>query len=411
MIEKIYYNHFRRFSKETKGKIVKNEILILIKLGTIIIFHIYLYGNTYINFQTTFNKKNTIKPLIEINDNIYNNKTRLTKKVSEIFYKQGFVNINDVENTINFNKYLIINNYTDEINIGVQVAPNFILPTMITLASIMDSQNLKTKIRLHIAVVLNFTVYDMLKIYSLRNKIRNDTEFNFYNASEVEKDLNGLNTKGPGAVAKHILPKLLPNDVKKILIFDTGDLLVLRDLKDVYNWDMKDNIYVGIPGPKIGQRSVITKQIYKYYINIGSYLTNVTKFKSENMYNKFVKYKNYYHSCVGDEDLLNDISIGKVGFYPLKYGHYPAFKNDKKYDKNSYILKYYYRNKTSIKRIPKNIIEYFKSGYNPIVIHQYNGKWSEGSGLTIFRRIAQYYIRYAGILEETCKKYPGYCIK
>ena len=184
---------------------------------------------------------------------------------------------------------------------------------MMTLASIMDSQIKRTRIRFHIAVVLNFSVMDMLKIYSLRYRIRENTEFNFYNAKQVEKDLMGLNTRGAGVTSILLLPQLLPDDVTKLLVFDTGDLIVLRDLTEQYNWDMKDKMYVGVPGGRIGQKSLVTKQIYKTYINIGSFLVNVTKVKSENMYEKFVKYKNYYHSRIGEQDLLNDIAIGKVG--------------------------------------------------------------------------------------------------
>ena len=125
------------------------------------------------------------------------------------------------------------------------------------------------------------------------------------------------------------------------------------------------------------------------------------------MYEKFVKYKNYYHSNIGDQDLLNDISIGRVGMYPIKFGVYspfiddsqpivPTFKNINK-DLNDYLS--------------QNINEYLKVGYIPYVIHQWNEKWNKGSGLTIYRRITQYYIRYDGIWEETCKKFPGYCIK
>ena len=38
---------------------------------------------------------------------------------------------------------------------------------MITVASIMDSQNKNTGIRLHFIVVLGFNVENMLKIYSI----------------------------------------------------------------------------------------------------------------------------------------------------------------------------------------------------------------------------------------------------
>ena len=58
-----------------------------------------------------------------------------------------------------------------------------------TLASIMDSQNYDTKIRFHIAVVLDFNIDHMFKIYSLRSRIREDVEFIFYNAKLLLKDL------------------------------------------------------------------------------------------------------------------------------------------------------------------------------------------------------------------------------
>ena len=88
----------------------------------------------------------------------------------------------------------------------------------------------------------------MLKIYSLRKKIRDDAEFNFYNASRVEKDLVNLNLKGLDAVVKFLLPQLLAEDIKRLLVFDTGELIVLKDSTEQYNWDKKNNLYVKVPG-------------------------------------------------------------------------------------------------------------------------------------------------------------------
>ena len=276
---------------------------------------------------------------------------------------------------------------------------------MMTIASVMDTQHSEKRIRFHIAIVEDFQISDMIKIYSLRRKIRNETEFNFYNTSKVEKDLIGLNTKGSGIVSRLLLPKLLPNDINKLLFLDTGDLLVIRDLSDLFDWDMKNNIIVGVPDSRIGHKSLITKQIYKSYINIGSSLINVTLYKNDNVYEKLVKYKNYYHSYCGEQDLLNDILFGKIGMYPIKYGQISLFKNDD----TPLIPDYYNKNLKSL--FPQNKTEYLKTGYIPYIIHQWNSKWYKGFGLTIFRRIAQYYIRYAGIWEEMCKKFPGYCIK
>ncbi len=293
--------------------------------------------------------------------------------------------------------------------------PSYILRTMMTLASIIDSQKLTTKLRLHFAVVLGFTPEQMLKIYSLREKLRDDVEFNFYNAKRVETELKNLNIKGPGAVAKLLLPQLLPNDIDKLIIFDTGDLLVLRDLYTMYNWNISEYLYLGIPGRKVGHYALITKKKFNIYINTGSMLVNVKKVKSENIYEKFVKYKDVYNSHVGDQDLLNDIAFGKIGYLPMKFGIRAPYKNDKDSDKPLLNNPFYHSFKKYFKfkkiLIPKNIMKAIQLGNNPIVIHQFNGKWMYGKGLTIYRRLAQYYIKLAGIWDEMCEKLPGYCKK
>ena len=83
-----------------------------------------------------------------------------------------------------------------EINVGAAFDTKYLLLAMFTFASIMDSQNLETKLRLHFAVVDYFSVESMIKIYTLRDKIREDVEFNFYNAKKIETDLRYTNPKG-----------------------------------------------------------------------------------------------------------------------------------------------------------------------------------------------------------------------
>ena len=220
--------------------------------------------------------------------------------------------------------------------------PNYVLRVMMTLASIIDSQKSQRKLRFHLAVVLSFNAKDMLKIYSLRNKIRDDVEFNFYNAKRVETELKDLNTKGPGAVAKLLLPELLADDIDRLIIFDTGDLLVLRDLYTMYNWNINDYLYLGIPGKKVGYYALITKKKFEVYINTGSILVNVKKIKSEKIYEKCVKNKDAYRSAVGDQDLLNDVAFGKIGYLPMKFGIRAPYKNDKESDKPLFNIPFYH---------------------------------------------------------------------
>ena len=309
-------------------------------------------------------------------------------------------------------------NKTNEINIGFQLDSSYILRAMMTLASIIDSQKLSTKLRLHFAVVLGFNVKDMLKIYSLRETIREDVEFNFYNAKKVENDFKGMHPKGPGAIAKILLPHLLPDDIDRLLVFDTGDVLVLRDLHEMYNWNISDYLYMGTPDPAhLGGLASISQKPFNVYINVGNFLLNVKKIKSEKMYEKYLKYKDVYTHIISDQDLLNDVAQNEIGYLPVKYGLFSPFLNDEDSDKletrNQYEI--YEMNEGKLKDtsfyMPKNSNEYFKLSYNPVVIHQWNGKWQEGKGLSIYRRLAQNYIKIAGIWDELCLILPGYCKK
>jgi lipopolysaccharide biosynthesis glycosyltransferase len=354
------------------------------------------------------NKKNDNNG--KINENL------LKKKIKESYELNGHVNINYIESKITNGRFWEKNkDVLNEINIGIQLDPSYVLRGMMTLASIMDSSKSKTKLRFHIAVVLSFSIDNMLKIYSLREKIRNDVEFNYYNAERVETELKYLNSKGPGAVAKLLLPELLEDNFEKLIIFDTGDLLVLRDLNTMYNLNMNDYLYLGIPGGKIGKYAKISKKKYKRYINTGSMLVNIKKVKKEKIYEKCVKYKKEYNDSIGDQDLLNDIAYGKIGYLPMKFGIRSPYRNDLDSDKIIYNIPFHYFYNVFLKEnssfIPKTITKIIQLGYNPIVIHQFNGKWMNGQGMTVYRRISQYYIKLAGIWDEICVKHPGYCLK
>ena len=304
-------------SKTTKTTKIENWLKIIYTTFIFISFVVIelKFGNKKIN-----NKKNED---VNIDMNLFQ------KKIEEKYQKEEFVNLNDIESQIkNGRKWTKNINKQNEINIGFQLDPYYVLRAMITLTSIMDSQKSSTKIRFHFGVVLNFSVADMLKIYTLRKKIREDVEFNFYSAKRVETELKGLNTKGPGAVAKMLLPQLLPDDVNRLLVFDTGDLLVIKDLSEAYNWDMKGCLYAGVPAGSVGNYAKISKKIYDIFISVGSFLIDVKKVKEENMYEKFRRYKNQYSSAVGDQDLFNDVAFGNITYFPFKFGMISPYSND-----------------------------------------------------------------------------------
>lgn len=292
--------------------------------------------------------------------------SKLFKIISEKYKLKNYVNINEIESLFPGGRKWT-KKKKNVINIGIQLDPKYILRVMITLASIIDSQKSETKLRFHFAVVHYFNVEHMLKIYSLRGRIRDDIEFNFYNANKSEIDLINLNPKGPGAVAKLLLPNLLPKDVERLIVFDTGDLLVLRDLTIMYNWKMDNYLCLGIPGGKVGKYAKISKKKYLRYINTGSILINVKKYKFENIYEKCVKNKDAYQNQIGDQDLLNDILFGKVGYLPMKFGIRPPYRIDEDSDivlkENPYKYYSYAYSKANYSFNPQSSSKFIQLGY------------------------------------------------
>ena len=179
--------------------------------------------------------------------------------------------------------------------------------------------------------------------------------------------------------------------------------MVLKDLSEMYNWNMEDKIYYGVIDNSAMKYGPISKKILYNYINTGCFLVDVKKAKSEKIYKKIVDNKNIYKpSIIVDQDYLNDVSYGKIGILPIKFGLTPyktilAYSRYANLTKNYHLLDY------------QNEIN--SQNFNPVIIHQWNGKWIQGRGLIIYRRIAQYYIRFAGIWDEMCQKYPRACAK
>ena len=348
-----------------------------------------------------------------INSNI-NLSQNLLNKISETYKQNGFVNLNEVESSLSGGRTWVKGgDKSKEINVGSAINTKFVLLGMFTIASVMDSQKQETKLRLHFAVVEGFSVESMIKIYTLRDKIREDVEFNFYNAKKVETDLGSINLKGNAVNAKLILPELLPDDVERIIILDLGDSLVFRDLSEMYNWNMEDKIYYGVLDVGVNKYGPFSKKELDIYINTGSILVDVKKAKSEKLYEKIVENKNVIEpKTIYDQDFINDIAYGKIGYLPMRFGLVAPFLEDQDSDRPPYKTVYWNLDNAKYKEkynLPKNQDEMNINALNPVIIHQWNGKWIHGRGLTIYRRIAQYYIRCAGIWDEICLEYPGLC--
>ena len=151
-----------------------------------------------------------------LNINSYLFKKRLKAEITKIFNKIGKININEIENNLlnnrNNNKANLNSfhknsrNIKNIINVGFTLDPEYILETMLTVTSIIKTQNNTTEIVFHFGVTNNFTADNMLKIYELKRRINNLTEFNFYYLKGAIKKMKNFHIKGVACPGKFELP-------------------------------------------------------------------------------------------------------------------------------------------------------------------------------------------------------------
>ena len=347
----------------------------------------------------------------------YNLKNKIIKEISIKYNEFNKVNINEIYNKINQEKDEFKEKIKSIINIGFTLDKNYIYETMLTVSSIMATQKKTTRIRFHFGVTNNFTAEKMIEIYQLKKKINNMSEINFYYLKDSVINMKGFHPKGEACPGKFELPQYLSDDIEKLIIFDAGDLLVLRDLSELYNYNMGQYIILGTPEATIIKSFMKVKyNIYKY-INIGSMLINVKKYKQDNVWINYMKNKNLLLKGQPDQTLLNIIiPDSKKNYLPFKFGGICLFENDKNYDllKFQQFLGYKKWIKTNLAKSlpenPKTELGILAKLYNPVFIHQFLGKWEKGSGLSIYRLLAKYFILLSGISDKLCKKKPGYCL-
>ena len=348
-------------------------------------------------------------------ENKYYYKRDLIKEITKVYNKFHKVNINEIEAKINKKTYLPPVEINSTINIGVTLDNKFILEAILTISSILATQYKTTKINFHIGVTNNFTIESMIKIYELRNKINNLSEFNFYYLRESVLKMKNFHRKGEALTGRVELPNYLSDEIEKLIFFDVGDLLVLRDLTELYNYDMGQFWALGAPEPKIIWSFMRPLYNITKFINTGSMLLNIKKLKENKFWDNYVKNKNILLKGDNAQTLFNVLlPDNKKNYLPFKFGGYCLFNNDKDYDlfkHPDFGFNYWFNSSLSLSlpNNPKSEMGILSQLYNPRYIHQFYGKWAGGKGLSIYRYLAKYFILLSGLEHEFCKKKPGYC--
>ena len=301
-----------------------------------------------------------------------------------IFETTGMLNITKLDqkyfnqknaDTLNFN----------HIHLSMGHDNNYILLSLVSIASILNTTNNNTFIHFHF-VLLGSVYKDMKPIIALK-KIYNNVEFIFYNGKQAEYDF-------------YIY----------VIIFDSADIIALKDLSEIYYFDLEDN-YFGFALDILAGRnhSVFVFAKNKFYSNIGICLVNVKRFRNDQLYmaGYFVRLAYEYLPCPTQE-MFFLVSQFKFKFFPIIYNYPQFFTNEADFQNkiyNSSLLNLYlqYQNNSPFKYTLDEIIEAEK---NKVINHLFLAKPFHNKASKKDGKIWVNYAKLANAYDKLKLKYP-----
>ena len=174
------------------------------------------------------------------------------------------------------------------------------------------------------------------RLYILTNDVRDEdiVEIRSYEKENVKVEIVDVNEKIESIKNKVALrdyysvsiyfrlfiPSMFPQYDKAIYL--DSDIVVLKDLKDYYDIDLKDNFLAGRRDLNAYQKQRL-KFPFKtnLYVNAGSLLLNLKKMRLQNiqplLFETTYKYNNIFYYA--DQDVINYLFKGKIKELPPKY--------------------------------------------------------------------------------------------
>ena len=325
-----------------------------------------------------------------------------------IFKTTGMLNITLLNNHY-FNN-ITNNSEFNHIHVCMGIDKNFVLLSLISLSSLFNNSNQYTFIHMHI-LLINCDFEDIQKIYSLKF-INKNVEFIFYNAKQVEYDFpRGKNeVRGFGDYTRILAPEIV-NNTNRIIILDSGDIFVNKDISELYFFDIGDNYFVfsleNIAG-NIDNYYIFGRN--NFYPNSGVCLVNVRKFREDHLYyNAFFASIAYSFLPCPYQDIFLVISNFKFKFWPLNYNCPQFFEDDiqlkERKNDTEWIKTFMEKQKNS--PFKYTIEEIFDAASDPIINHLYATKPILNLANKYFMNRFWEYANMSGFLKEIKNKYPN----
>jgi lipopolysaccharide biosynthesis glycosyltransferase len=145
---------------------------------------------------------------------------------------------------------------------------------------------------------------------------------------EANNDFNDAKCEGfyISSYFRLMLPMLLPN-LDKVLYLDS-DTVVCRDLYELYNFDLGDNLLAGVKDVLNYKETREGISSPYEYVNAGVLLFNLKQIRKEKLYNMWVETAKTNSLKYFDQDILNLTCKNRIAHLPLKFNYFPRDKRE-----------------------------------------------------------------------------------
>lgn len=194
---------------------------------------------------------------------------------------------------------------------------NYAVPLCVSLLSMLKKAKKTTFYEVYILLEQDFSAKSKEKILSLRKKYANCNITFLVIGNEFDHAFVSLHiTKA--AYFRLKIASLLP-DIPKCLYLDC-DILVLKDLTELFETDLEECVLAGVHDPGIGKKDKLQRGLKKesVYVNSGVLLLDLDKIRKENLEMKFISLAKKQYQC-HDQDIINIACEGKIKLLELKY--------------------------------------------------------------------------------------------
>ena len=255
------------------------------------------------------------------------------------------------------------------VDITYIIDSQYVPPTMVSMYSAIVNKCPTSTYNFHI-IAENITDLDAERIFKLK-ELSPDT-INIKIIPRYEPDLPFENMQRflqyKVGMHKIYLSEIL-SDLDRVIYMD-GDTIVQKDLRDLYNFDVKD-VYATVAKdgiyyrfPKEMQEMGFDKR--GFYFNSGVMLHNLKKQRDDEIVDKLVTYIKTHKDFYGDQDVLNVVMGDKLNLMSYRYNCISTFFEA---DNLDFLSEYF------AEELPKNTINIYKKSS---IIHYAGDKpWQE----------------------------------